>query len=700
MALEYRQTTDPCGIEVVDTLEQISLQFCTSDNRFAPGPTDVSFWEFVDETIAVDTRYVTFESDVFVGTFDGDLNSHEKIFEREAVSLPFGTHIVSAPTSIKLYLLVTGSPEIRVGPARTHIEFETTRRVVFGFRSEHSEPTATVKTTSDPSDIARAITALSGEQPTSPDATWPALRRYPPRIELDDELAIPADLDAPEASIEVVVPPRYGALFSAAPMAHYLGARLVVGESPALVVDGETISLGRDRSLQSDIERTVRRTFFLDGLSRTASRFNPRLPATEELRAALPFDLEWAYDASISDRLRAYMDVPFEMLEPEMPRVPLVAHLPPVPEHVSLIPHILYRFGFVRPARGRPTTVHQSTVEAFVRESCHGVGAVKQDVERYVDVAVSDDALANAWFGPGIPTNAAKGIAQSYEHALQNRQEKDSIDVLVVCTDRSMLPEQDVVDEYYDKKSGIRRKVSAHSDVSRSELSRLLEDEQYDLFHFIGHATERGLECRDGFLDVAQMDTVGVDLFVLNACETYQQGVELVSRGAVGGVGTNVRVSNRDATVVGQNVSRLLSEGFSLSAAVEQATIEIDFPSQYLVLGECLAHHSVPVNSLPAVVKLDPRENDTCEMTVETNLRGPDRFGQSSNNVIDANDGDEPALHETFFDPGCTTPCVLPNERVADAVLSFGTGPGGPPVRVGGKLHWPVTEAEVEDLLE
>ncbi|WP_439026862.1 hypothetical protein [Haloarchaeobius sp. DT45] len=702
MTLEYRNTTDPLGVEVLDPLEQVSLHVSTSTNQFWDGPDDVPFEEFVDETIALETWYVEFDIGIFLVVLDEQMNFVARAVDQDLQTLPFGTYIVNIPTAVKSYLLFSGKPSIRVDEDGARIEFETVRRVVFGLRSNYTEPRSTIETTDRPSDIATTISALSGGiTTTSPDRTFAALRSHPPRIEVGDELVIPDDVSLPATNIELVVPPRYGALFTAAPLTYYLSATLRIGDDPRLVVDGEQFPLGTEQPLEDDLVRTLQHVYFLDCLARSVGTFAHDPPADAELLSTLPFDLEWAYEADIEDRVKQYLQVPFDDTATEIPRFPMVAHVPARPDSLSSIPHVLHRFGLVRPARGTLMSPGQSAIPAFAREAqsadsspATGVG----HATRHVKLDARDDAITHAWFGPGVPTNGAKGLPKSFDNAFRGRTPKDTLGVLVVCNDEEMLPEHEVLDEFYDRRTGIERNVSLRSDVRTSDLSALLCDERYDLFHFIGHATESGLRCPDGYLDTGTVDSVGMDLFVLNACETYEQARRLVDGGAVAGVATNTQVANGDATTIGRDVSRLLSDGFSMSGAVELATVQLDVGSQYLVLGDGLSRYSRKENVAPTVIELERRGDDSFGIAVQTYIRGTDRFGSTTLNVIDTGEGTR--WSETVLDPDTTSTHVLSREGLPEAVMGFGNGERGPPVRMHGELHWPTSEADVEALLD
>jgi hypothetical protein len=127
--------------------------------------------------------------------------------------------------------------------------------------------------------------------------------------------------------------------------------------------------------------------------------------------------------------------------------------------------------------------------------------------------------------------------------------------------------------------------VQLHTNVSRDRLREILNDD-CTLFHYIGHVTEAGFACSDGYLDVATVDEVGVECFLLNACESYRQGVKMVNRGAVGGVVTFTDVLDAEAVRVGQLLTRLLNAGFDLRSSLAITQSHTTATDQYLVVGD------------------------------------------------------------------------------------------------------------------
>ncbi|WP_435347484.1 hypothetical protein [Haloarchaeobius sp. HRN-SO-5] len=698
MALQYRTTRDPTGLEVVDTSEQARLRLATSTGRFVPTSTDLPFGAFVDEALAVETRYLEVPSLVAVTVRDTAMNDVGLVRADERRSYPAGTHVLELGSAVKCYVLVSSAMTITPEGSRTRVELAEANSVVVGFRSTTSVPTATVETTDRPDDVAAAVSVLSSSlQTTSPERSWPNLRGHPPRVELGTTLSIPDELSAPDSGVEIVVPPRYAPLFAAAPAAYYLGADLQTGSTPHVRMGGRTHALGDVRSLEVDLGWFLRRSLVLDAVVRRYGHYDLQVDGHEALEAALPADPEALYDSTPADRLAAYLEVPVALLEPALPRWPLVAAVPPRAASVELLPHVCHRLGVVESARGRVTGTNQGPVAAFVRDGSgpdsngQGTGpnpAVAAGRPRVVPES-EVDAVTHAWFGPGVPRGASKASSTAYRNALA-RDPSDEVTVAIVCTDPEMLPEQRSLEEFYDGSLGLPRTVSLVSDADREEVAGVLTDDRTDLVHFVGHATPAGLECSDGPLDVRTLASVEPDLFVLNACETYEQATALVERGAVGGVAATTRVANEDAVHVGRDVARLLGDGFSISAAVEQVAGHLEAGRQYLVVGDGLSRLVVDGTELPLVATVRRRPTGAYELAAETYLRCAWSLGIHTSIVV----GD-PTNVERGLAPSVTESHVLPREATIRELVEWDA-----PYRYDGELYWPTDADAVDEVLD
>jgi len=70
--------------------------------------------------------------------------------------------------------------------------------------------------------------------------------------------------------------------------------------------------------LERDVERLLRKTFFLDCLVRNAGPYATTLSELSLLEA-LEIDAETLYEASPQDRLATYLDVPYAAIKHRLP---------------------------------------------------------------------------------------------------------------------------------------------------------------------------------------------------------------------------------------------------------------------------------------------------------------------------------------------------------------------------------------------
>ena len=147
-----------------------------------------------------------------------------------------------------------------------------------------------------------------------------------------------------------------------------------------------------------------------------------------------------------------------------------------------------------------------------------------------------------------------------------------------------MDEERDLVDDIYGDRD-LPFDVTVERDLTTRQLRALLA-ERTDFLHYVGHVNDQGFECIDGTLDAASLESVGVDAFLLNACQSYDQGMQLLEKGSIGGIVTLSDVLNAEAVTMGKTLAGLLNGGFPLRAALEIARDESIMGEEYLVVGD------------------------------------------------------------------------------------------------------------------
>ncbi|PAU84771.1 hypothetical protein CK500_04435 [Halorubrum salipaludis] len=241
----------------------------------------------------------------------------------------------------------TGITESEFG----ELTFDRPTTVTVGARSLHTRPEATITVPDDPAALAEAVSVFgSSIKEFTPERSWPTLRGYPPRIRLGEELDIPSPLVGPDTGIEVVVRPTYADVYRLSTLAYYLGAEVVVGDSPAIRLDtGYVESLPSEGvALEERVEELLRTWFFLDTLARTDGYVKSDRYEYELMGAKLPFYPPNLADRSMSERLMEYLEVDPETVAPYAPAWPTEAVLQPVREAADLLPHLAHVLAPVR----------------------------------------------------------------------------------------------------------------------------------------------------------------------------------------------------------------------------------------------------------------------------------------------------------------------------------------------------------------
>ncbi len=272
----------------------------------------------------------------------------------DPMELPRGSYCFDVSGATKTFVRV-----VDVGPSTTgtvesgpvDVEFDRPVTVSVGARSRHTRPEATITVPDDPTALAEAVSVLgSSIKEFSPERSWPTLRGYPPRIERGDELRIPSPLTRPDTGVEVVVRPEYADVYRLSTLSYYLGARMVVGDAPAVRLDtGYVEPLPTDGvALEARAEELLRTWFFLDTLARTDGYVPSDRYEYEQVGPELPFYPPNLADLSMSERLMEYLEVDPETVAPYMPDWPTEAVLRPGPAGAELLPHLAHVLAPVR----------------------------------------------------------------------------------------------------------------------------------------------------------------------------------------------------------------------------------------------------------------------------------------------------------------------------------------------------------------
>ncbi|WP_135823350.1 CHAT domain-containing protein [Halorussus ruber] len=595
---------DSTGFEVVDPIETRRFIFLTESPVELASADPDSFRFPVTSAAAVETdairlpymvlTYVRQPADEVIADLAHDVS----------VEFPPGEYLLELTAPLKLYLRVDAGISVESDTESMRFEFDREATVEIGVRSFHESPEATVTTTDDPEDVMAAVSTFgSGLKTTTCERSWPTLRGHPPRIERGDELSIPDELDVPDTGVTIEIPPTLDAIYPVAPLAYYFGADVVPGETPRLTVGGFEHRFDGRGGFEDEVVRTLRRTFFLDCLTRTEGLYPIELANRKQLEPSVNLDFETLYDAPLEEQLEAYFSVPYSTLTETMPKWHRVTYVRPDAENVEVLPYLLNDFSILRtppqPTYDESEEMRETrdAIDHFKRGELSDSDATRSPdrdasppsrqgvppLDEYVQMPDAD-ALEQAWVGDGTPIRGTKVLREAFGHESEDASE-GVIDITVVCNDEQMREEWDAIAEVYGPRETISFDPSVHFDVTTDELRELLQAPT-DLFHYVGHIDGRGFECSDGMVDAQTLDEAGMKAFLLNACRSHNQGVALVEAGCHGGIVSLGNVGNPAAVELGETLAKLFQAGFSIGSALAITRESTFVGSRYIAIGD------------------------------------------------------------------------------------------------------------------
>lgn len=538
--------------------------------------------------------------------------SHSGLPGSEASGNLPGAHeyVLEAETDLAMLARFEGPAEVRRTDGTT-IRFQEPTRVTLGFRSTTRAPADRMTIPKTLDGVATAIShAASAHRVLTPERSRRSMRGHPPEFEFGETVDVPDRVRAetPETGIEVLVPRSLRSLFVVAPLAYYLGADVHIesGVTPQLRAPDAGVARSFD-SLVTEVPDLLARVFWLDCLTRctdapTGTRLSERTTLSD-----LGIDPDAVFDATPAQRLRTYLDAPFQRVVDEFPEWHLSMHVAPNLEHVSALPFLLDRLACIYPPE-TATLESQELLERSLDDFYRGAPAPVATVEMLKPKL--REGRAQGWLAEGTPIDVFKTTPAAYENHLDYvRRPAEAVSVAVVLNDQSMAGEHECVAEVYRSRAeSLPMDVSFYENLTRAELADVLR-EHHGFVHYIGHCEVTGLRCADGNLAVSDLEETNVETFFLNACGSYYEGLDLVKRGSVAGAVTFRKVLDEQAAKVGTAFARLLVHGFPIETALSLARRRIRMGKDYAVVGDgmqTLSHtdaddaHIAHVTQLPA----------------------------------------------------------------------------------------------------
>lgn len=607
------------SIEIIDRIERHRYSL-NGSNQLTPERVDSNQFLFpVDAgvTVTIEELRLPTVVPVYLRDTAGEIVGEAEHFTYQ--EYPEDDYHIELNTPIKLYLQVSSAVEVGADSTQTYLRFDGPTEVAIGARSNHSKPAATITSTTDPRDLMTAISQFgSALKTTSPERSYPNLRGHPPVVKLGDCLSVPDGLQPPETGVQIEVPPEYEYIYAVTPLAYYLAADVTQGSEPKLVTEaGFEHSLDTGRGFEAEVERVLKQVFFLDCVTRTEGFYQVDLYERNAIESTVDLDFASLYGKSISEQLERYLEVPYHVVADYVPEWKLTTHIAPTPENVDTLSYVVDDLAIVRSpdvSTIAKSEVSTEAVSEFMRAEAFTRSVNPSASTQSYLQPENTESLVQTWIGEGIPVGAGKATAEAFRNRLERTPTEGDIDITVVCNDEEMREECTAIDDGYGSRDELPFDITLRHGLSKDELRELLVS-RTDFFHYIGHIDEGGFDCSDGKLDAGTLETVNVDAFLLNACQSYEQGLHLIEAGSIGGIVTLSDVINSGAVRIGRATARLLNRGFPLQAALEIAKGESIVGGQYIVVGDGSLPIAQAESGIPNVCEIEPEgEQYTAEM--------------------------------------------------------------------------------------
>jgi hypothetical protein len=541
-------------LRVRDELEGDELRLVL-DREVHPRPALTELFPFpVDEAVSFEASSFSVPeySSVRVRSDDGDFIARLD----DPMELPRGSYCFDLSGATKTFIRVADvSPSTTgaVDSGPVDVEFDRQTTVSVGARSRHTRPEATITVPDDPTALVAAVSVLgSSIREFSPERSWPTLRGYPPRILRGDELDIPSPLTRPETGVEVVVRPEYADVYRLSTLSYYLGARMTVGDAPAVRLEtGYVEPLPTEGvALERRAEELLRTWFFLDTLARTDGYVPSNRYEYERVGPELPFYPPNLADLSMSERLMEYLEIDPETVAPYMPDWPTKAVLRPGPASAELLPHLAHVLAPVR-VRG---------------------AAEVTDSEKPVALATSP------WLTPGhelpspdddpLPAGVSVLTPAGYENQLRRestaRGEIHAV-ALVASSERATAVRRALSEPAVPQGVGEWEVLDR---PSAETVAAVLSDSEVDVAYCGLPVAEGEVAAADGAVTLANLDDASA-LTIFEGADDVCGGLQVVENG---GMGSIVAAQRLDRQLIRWLVA-LLSVSIPVDASVSLSGI-------------------------------------------------------------------------------------------------------------------------------
>jgi hypothetical protein len=445
----------------------------------------------------------------------------------------------------------------------------------------HKKDGHTAYTSPDMPGIFDCVSSICSDHAiSSPDKSNPLFRGAPPSIKILEGFT---GVEPSRQEFSLHLPHDLQYLYTAAPLAYYLGTPIELSDRPYITFDNYVpLELPSIKKFEVFASEALRRTFYMDCAVRYETRSGKSLPGMN-VRRLLGYSALEIYDMSMEERFMLY-----DHAEPHLsyPCWHMASYLDPIPKSVETLPFLLRSLSTIYAPEGR-TASEREIVASSVRKPCRDMPAAVSCENRWDEQSAVMPSLhgssSSYWFSSGYPIDAVKS---SYQ-ALESRRRFDiskgrRASVLIICNESSMADEAFEIEK---ELNGANCDVEILQGASVREFADAFSI-GYNIVEFIGHCCEDGFRCGDGYAHASDVEEDHTAMFFFNSCSSHAEALRLMEKGSACGIAAMFRMLEDAAMDVSRNFYRMFGAGYSALTSLNAAKDCSVLGNEYLLLGD------------------------------------------------------------------------------------------------------------------
>ncbi|MCD1294493.1 hypothetical protein CUJ83_05700 [Methanocella sp. CWC-04] len=503
--------------------------------------------------------------------------------------LAHDSYILVIESGDRTFLKFDSECTLNIDLPNIEIDFNHNNTVItVGIRNKDNR---TIRISENTADILNCISYIcSMPSERSPFKSHPLFRHSLPRIDIAKADRSRSILGPDHADIVIRLPEDLKYIYSASPLAYYLGAALETDKTPSIELKGhDRIRLSKWPEFETDMAGMIRLMFNMDCAVRCAAMTGKYFHGIDLLNLFDRSPTE-IFSMSMQDRLALYSGVEIENVLKGIPVWHMASYLNPLPASVRSLPLLLPVMSAIHSARSYRLTDRDAimlSIKKFL--SSHAPAKIisgpvlGHSDKNEVCLPVLYDARSNHWPGDGYPVDAIKSGLSSSEYSESNyTRPKRKRRVAIICNDEFM---KEAVVDICEPLSKTDLKVDLLMKADVEDVKDTFAS-GYGLVQFIGRHNAQGFMCADGFVKASDMDVVDASAFFLCTDSSYEEGACMVRKSSTCGIATLFPIYNEAALDVLKNFYIMIAAGYSVYTSIQAAKECSVEGKKYIFLGD------------------------------------------------------------------------------------------------------------------